>query len=29
METNIPVENMKELISLSHKYGADPVDGGT
>lgn len=24
METNIPVENMKELISLSHKYGSDP-----
>ena len=23
METNIPVENLKELISLSHKYGAD------
>ncbi|RLD33441.1 MAG: class II aldolase, partial [Bacteroidetes bacterium] len=23
MGTNIPAENMKELISLSHKYGAD------
>ncbi|MCK5199525.1 MAG: class II aldolase, partial [Spirochaetales bacterium] len=24
MEGNIPEENMKELISLSRKYGADP-----
>jgi rhamnose utilization protein RhaD (predicted bifunctional aldolase and dehydrogenase) len=24
MEPNIPEVNMKELISLSHKYGADP-----